>query len=311
MQKGIRMLNANIGNSSFHVNTQNLYIPNTSAIPNILFDYWMFKLSPAEFKVLMCIARKTYGWHKNNDQISIRQIEKMTGLHRSGIIKNIDSLTTLGLLNKIKSKTSDGDDAPNRYEVNVYCVEGGSLQNRLGVGESVDPPVVYSVDPQKKDLTKERHTKENIARSEEKADDPPDRKPDSSHTPASPTVQAKVKRSSFQDSISFSPETGKLTGIDSSTLNDWGATYPQVDTKREILAMQEWLKSNPSKSHKKNWRRFITVWLQKSQDRAENKAAYSNNSKINTVDRRTKDKDGKPVNYADPFRSYGSKKNEN
>lgn len=133
----------------------NNYIPNTSAIPNILFDYWMLILSPAEFKVLMCIARKTYGWHKNNDLISLKQIEKMTGLHRSGIVKNVDALVERGLLNKIKSKTSDGDDAPNRYEINVYCVEGGSLQNRLPVVDSVDQGVVYSVDPQKKDYTKE------------------------------------------------------------------------------------------------------------------------------------------------------------
>lgn len=132
----------------------NNYIPNSSAIPNVLFDYWMVILSPAEFKVLMCIARKTYGWHKNTDLISLKQIEKMTGLHRSGIIKNVESLVERGLLNKVKSKTSDGDDAPNRYEINVYCVEGGSLQNRLGVVDSVDQGVVYSVDPQKKHITK-------------------------------------------------------------------------------------------------------------------------------------------------------------
>jgi phage replication O-like protein O len=133
----------------------NNYIPNTSAIPNVLFDYWMNLLSPAEFKVLMCVARKTYGWHKNNDLISIKQIEKMTGLHRSGIIKNVDALVERGLLNKVKSKTTNGDDAPNRYEINVYCVGGDSLLSRLGVVYSVDYGVVYSVDPQKKDYTKE------------------------------------------------------------------------------------------------------------------------------------------------------------
>jgi phage replication O-like protein O len=132
----------------------NNYIPNTSAIPNVLFDYWMGILTPAEFKVLMCIARKTYGWHKVSDLISLKQIEKITGLHRSGIIKNVDSLVGRGLLNKIKSKTTDGDDAPNMYEINVYCVEGGSLLNRPGVVYSVDQGVVYSVDPQKKDSTK-------------------------------------------------------------------------------------------------------------------------------------------------------------
>lgn len=127
----------------------NNYIPNTSAIPNILFDYWMNVLTPAEFKVLMCIARKTYGCHKDCELISLKKIEKMTGLHKSGIIKNIDRLMDAGLLNKFKPKTSNGDDVPNKYGINVYCVEGGSLQNRL--------PAVDSVDTQKK-----THKKENI-----------------------------------------------------------------------------------------------------------------------------------------------------
>ena len=101
----------------------NHYIPNTSSIPNILFDYWMLHLTPAEFKVLMCIARKTYGWRKDFDRISITQIEKMTGLSRKGITKNLDALIEHGLITKIKSKTSDGDDAPNQYEVNVHCLK--------------------------------------------------------------------------------------------------------------------------------------------------------------------------------------------
>lgn len=146
----------------------NPYIPNTSAIPNIIFDYWMFHLSPAEFKVLMCIARKTYGWHKTIDRISIKQLEKMTGLHRSGIIKNLHNLIEIGLINKTKNKTPDGDDGPNEYEINVYCVGGGSALNRPGVVDSIDHGVVDSVDPQKKDYTKERLTKEYTPQSPHK-----------------------------------------------------------------------------------------------------------------------------------------------
>jgi len=139
------------------------FVPNTSAIPNILFDFWMEKLSPAEFKVLMCIARKTYGWHKEVDRISLKQIEKMTGLHKSGIVKNMASLIEFGLVIKIKNKTSDGDDAPNQYEINIYCVEGGSLFKTPPLVDSVDNRVVYSADTQKKDYTKEKYDAELFA----------------------------------------------------------------------------------------------------------------------------------------------------
>lgn len=144
----------------------NPYIPNTSAIPNIFFDHWMEKLSLAEFKVLMCIARKTYGWHKKSDQISVKQMEKMTGMHRTTLIKNITALVDIGLVTKIKSKTSDGDDAPNRYEINVDFVGGGSSLKRLGVVAENDYPGVAQNYPQKKDYTKEKKEPPNPQKGE-------------------------------------------------------------------------------------------------------------------------------------------------
>ena len=139
----------------------NHFIPNTSAIPNILFDYWMYQLNSSEFKVLMCIARKTYGWHKNSDSISVKQIEKMTGLSRNGILNSIKGLTAHDLLIKIKSKTSDGDDAPNQYTINIHCLGGGSAMNALGVVQPLHPGGSATIAP-----TKERlYTKENIQNS--------------------------------------------------------------------------------------------------------------------------------------------------
>ena len=138
----------------------NPYIPNTASIPNIHFDYWMAKLTPGEFKVLMAIARKTYGWNKPSDKISLRQIEDMTGLARKSISQMIDSLVGYGLITKIKSKTEWGDDAPNLYEINVECrIEGekinggGSNLSTLGVGTSGNPqnPLLTKPNIQKKE----------------------------------------------------------------------------------------------------------------------------------------------------------------
>ena len=136
--------------------------PNVTQVPNIFFEYWMAQLTPAEFKVLMCLSRKTFGWHKTKDKVSLKQIQKMTQLHKTGIVKNLKKLIELGLIIKIKSKTSDGDDAPNEYEVKVDSVGVGSRLNLLGVVDSVDYRVVDSVYPQKKDYTKQRLTKEDL-----------------------------------------------------------------------------------------------------------------------------------------------------
>lgn len=142
--------------------SEGLCQPNTTQIPNEVFDYWMGVLSPAEFKVLLCICRKTYGWHKDRDSISMKQIVAMTGLGRAGVFNNVKSLMDHGLLIKHKSKTTDGDDAPNMYEINVrvHSVGGGGPVSVPRGVQPVDQGGVQPVDPQKKPLTKERHTKE-------------------------------------------------------------------------------------------------------------------------------------------------------
>lgn len=140
----------------------NSYTPNTAAIPNILFDYWMAKLSPGEWKVLSAIARKTYGWQKARDRISLRQLVELTGLHKNGVIKATEHLVSLGLVIKIKSKDAfDGSDAPNQYEINVDCEDAGEQNNDRGstpsgqgVVHPVDTPPVHTVDTQNPLLTK-------------------------------------------------------------------------------------------------------------------------------------------------------------
>lgn len=145
------------------------YKPNTASMPNILFDYWMSRLSPGEFKVLMGIARKTFGWNKQRDRISLRQLTELTGLHKSNVIKCCESLIELGLVIKIKSKDEfDGSDAPNQYEINVDCQvwgiaenEGGSRVERLeGVAQNDTPPVAQN------DTQNTLYTKHTIQKSE-------------------------------------------------------------------------------------------------------------------------------------------------
>jgi len=148
----------------------NLFIPNSTQLPNIIIDYWMPRLTDGEFKVLIAIARKTYGWRKKSDTISLRQIEEMTGLSRKGITKMLDSLIAKTLIIKIKSKTEWGDDAPNIYEINTECevndemlsVGRRSELSSLPVVNSVHHGVVYSVHPQKI-----IYTKDNIQKREE------------------------------------------------------------------------------------------------------------------------------------------------
>ncbi len=211
-----------------------IFTPNYTQIPNVIFDYWMEKLTPAEFKVLLCICRKTFGWHKSRDKISLKQIMDMTGLSsRSSLVKTLTNLEGYGLINKIKSKTKDGDPAPNRYEVNVLSEDGGSTLSAPGVVLSEHQGSTLSAP------TKERPTKENLKKEEREG---------SASPPRAPVTPKKIKR---RENVETS--VNEHTDL----CNKYG------EEKVELLydRLQEWKEDTPKSKWKKNDARSINRWV--------------------------------------------------
>ena len=68
--------------------------------PNDLVDHWLPHLGEVELKVLLVIIRKTFGWHKQRDKISLSQMHQITGCHQSNIIKAVKSLQEKGIILK-------------------------------------------------------------------------------------------------------------------------------------------------------------------------------------------------------------------
>lgn len=66
--------------------------------------------------------------------------------------------------------------------------------------------------------------------------------------------------------IVWSAEAG-WSGITDADRTAWAEAYPACDVDRQLRAMSEWLRANPAKAHKSNWRRFIVNWLKREQDR--------------------------------------------
>ena len=64
----------------------------------------------------------------------------------------------------------------------------------------------------------------------------------------------------------FWNKTEGWIGIEDKNMNEWVEAYPCVDIKQTLKMMHQWLLANPSKSKKKQWLRFITNWLSKSQE---------------------------------------------
>lgn len=143
--------------------------PNYTQIPNVIFDYWMPRLKPATFTVLLCLCRKIFGWHKNSDTISRNQLINATGMSKNTVKTALDDLIEIGLVIKIQSTTEYGHQ-PNVFTLHITKPDepqydqnlgrGGS-NNDQGVGQNLTKGVGQKLTTQKKDNTKERLTKEN------------------------------------------------------------------------------------------------------------------------------------------------------
>jgi len=74
--------------------------PNSTPVPNCLFDEILPTLKPAELKILLIIIRQTYGWidprfpkkRKQSDWISQSQFQHKTGLSRKAVSTALASL---------------------------------------------------------------------------------------------------------------------------------------------------------------------------------------------------------------------------
>ena len=74
--------------------------PNYTQTPNDLVDHWLPHLGEIELKVLLVIIRKTFGWRRIRDRISISQLEKFTGSCAKNVLNALNSLIKKGVITK-------------------------------------------------------------------------------------------------------------------------------------------------------------------------------------------------------------------
>ncbi len=107
-------------------------IPNSTQVPDVLLDHWMAELSGAEFKVLLYIARRTYGFGKTSDSISLSQIangitkrdgtvlDRGTGISKSSVSRAITELLEKGIVirqNNLSETTGEFEEST--YQINI------------------------------------------------------------------------------------------------------------------------------------------------------------------------------------------------
>jgi hypothetical protein len=96
------------------------------------------------------------------------------------------------------------------------------------------------------------------------------RREEKSNTPAAPVATSEPPkrrtRSRPDAAISWTADAG-WQGITDTDRQEWRLAYPACDLAGELARATSWLRANPTKAHKSNWRKFVVGWLTRSQDR--------------------------------------------
>ena len=78
------------------------FIPNFTQYPNEILDNWMPHLSGNQTKIMNVFVRQIYGYHKDFDKISVRQISFKTGIPISGVFRDLKILLSIGAIRILK-----------------------------------------------------------------------------------------------------------------------------------------------------------------------------------------------------------------
>jgi hypothetical protein len=91
--------------------------------------------------------------------------------------------------------------------------------------------------------------------------------PSTSNPESAPSTPQRRRCSKPADPLRWSADDG-WEGITDADRAEWSQAYPAADLTVELAKATQWLKANPKKARKSNWRRWLTtVWLSKCQDR--------------------------------------------
>lgn len=144
-----------------------LLIPNSTQIPNVILDKILPGIPEAESKCLLYICRRTYGFHKERDRISLTQFVKGitgrdgepldygTGLSRPSVVEALRHLIGSKIVKVIRDNKGnfyelDCELLGDNYVEKVVVKKINQLKKLTRIGKETKPKQVKLLNPQKK-----------------------------------------------------------------------------------------------------------------------------------------------------------------
>src|SRR5215213_3464324 len=125
--------------------------PNTTPVPDVLFDELLQQLDNAELRVLLYIIRRTYGFKKSSDDISIGQmvdgitrkdgtvLDGGTGMAKSSVTRALSGLLAKKIIIARRNQSRERGNEPTTYALRLKAEEQIPLVPHLGQAPLVPP----------------------------------------------------------------------------------------------------------------------------------------------------------------------------
>ena len=103
--------------------------PNYTQVPDELFDQLMPSLSDAELRVLLYIVRRTFGFKKSSDEISLSQmvegittgdgrvLDRGTGLSKATVARGLAALKDKGIIIAVRNRSAERGNEATTYRL--------------------------------------------------------------------------------------------------------------------------------------------------------------------------------------------------
>ncbi|RJQ29186.1 hypothetical protein C4571_02000 [Candidatus Parcubacteria bacterium] len=212
-------------------------------------------------QVFDSIIRKTYGFNKKEDVISLSQFAKDTGLSRIAVFRAVSKLQTMRLI----TVTKKGNRSANEYAINKDHSQWQLLPKKVietvskkdnSHGSSVN--ILDTTVSKKGNKSVSKNVAHNRHNKHYTIDNCPERSLiDSEPSPAIPP---------FFSQLELYRNDKKLCGRICQLLPAWKSAFPAVDVEAEIRKAHAWEVANP-KRQKKDRAKFLNNWLSRQQDR--------------------------------------------
>ena len=139
--------------------------PNYTPVPDELFDEQLPDLSGAELKVLLYIIRRTFGFKKESDNISLNQLlhgittkedivlDRGTGLSKKTLLDTIRHLIEKNLIISERRRSKEKGDEPTTYRLNIIGKTAENTHTPRGVKSTPRGGVKSTPPPSDKNYT--------------------------------------------------------------------------------------------------------------------------------------------------------------